>query len=255
MKIISDLLFAHRPGRVLRLDLLLPAIGPAPLVVVIHGGGWREGSRKDEGLEWLVGHGYAIARIEYRFSREATFPAQLEDCLAALDWLRCHHAEYGFTDAPPGVVGTSAGGTLALLLATGGLVRAAVAYCAPCDFPLRAKSQPHLTDHPGGTVHDLLGGPVAANPALAAQASPARNIGTTCAPVLLIHGTADQQVLNDQPLSFLRAGLDAGADVSLITVPGAPHCGPLYHQDWVKAHVAAFLGHHVSFPALEPVIL
>ncbi len=238
------MVFAERSGRALQLDLLLPAKTPAPLIAIIHGGGWKEGNRKDEGLEWLVGYGYAVARIEYRFSWEATFPAQIEDCRVALDWLLRHDAKYGFTSDRPSVVGTSAGGMLALLLATEGLVRSAVAYCAPCDFVLRTKSQPHLTELPGGTVYDLLGGPVTSNLALARQASPSCRASISCAPVLLIHGTADSQVMHDQPLSFLAAGLKAGADVSFLTVPDAAHCGPLYHQDWVKAHIMEFLHHH-----------
>lgn len=242
MKAIVDQTFALRGARSLRLDLLLPEQGSSPvLAVVIHGGGWRGGNRKDEGLEWLVDEGFAVARIEYRLSHEAVFPAQREDCLAALEWLNARHQEFGYANAPPFFFGTSAGGTLALLLATAGLGRAVVAYCAPCDFPLRAKSQPHLTHRPGGTVHDLLGGPVAENLSLAREASPSYQVTKVCSPVLLIHGSADQQVGADQPLSFLRAGLENGTDVSLLTVPDAPHCGPRYHEDCVRSQVLAFM--------------
>lgn len=238
-----DLVFARRRERELRLDVLRPG-GPAPLVVVIHGGGWREGSRKDEGLEWLVDTGLAIARIEYRFSSEAPFPAQIEDCRAAVEWLRTRSANFGWTDAPPCVVGTSAGGMLALLLACESLVCAAVAYCAPCDLLERDRTQPHLTRQPGGVVHDLLAGPVTANPDLARRASPAHGVTASCAPCLLVNGTADPQVLPEQPASFLSHALRAGADVSLISVPGAPHCGPEYHANWIRRHVTDFLHRH-----------
>jgi len=245
MKFLPDIVFATHGNRELQLDLLLPD-APSPLVVVIHGGGWKKGSRKDEGLEWLAEEGFAVARIEYRLSHEAAFPAQLDDCKAAVDWLRTHAGKFGWPDSPPLVAGTSAGGTLALLLAAEGWVRAAVAYCAPCDFPLRSRSQPHLTEQPGGTVHDLLGGPVTDNPEMARMASPSCRVTSSCAPTLLIHGRADLQVLPDQPASFLQAGLQASADVAFLTVPGAPHCGPDYHQPWVREFVLAFLCHHAA---------
>ena len=244
MKTICDLCFSETPERSLHLDLLLPD-QPAPLVVVIHGGGWREGSRKDEGLEWLVEKGFAIARIEYRFSKEAIFPAQLDDCKAALAWLAARSEEFGWPQTPPAVVGTSAGGHLALLLAAERQVLAAVAYCAPCDFIVRSQSQPHLTEKPGGVVYDLLGGSVAENPAKAKNASPAHRVTSKSAPCLLINGTADLQVLSDQPASYLSTAIRAGANVSFLTVPDAEHCGPEYHVDWIRASVLAFLNHHV----------
>jgi acetyl esterase/lipase len=244
MRTIPDLVFWEHAGRALRLDLLLPDCEGAPLAVVIHGGGWREGNRKDEGLEWLVNKGFAIARIEYRHSREAVFPAQLEDCRSAVEWLEKKRMDFRYSGQTPAVIGTSAGGTLALLLAAEKKAAAVVAYCAPADFPLRAQTQPHLTETPGGTVHDLLGGPVADNLTLARMASPACQEWKDCPPLLLIHGTADQQVLPDQPLSMLRTALEAGVEASLIAVPGAPHCGPLFHADWVQEHVLNFLNRH-----------
>lgn len=244
-KLQPDLIFSSTPSRPLRLDLLRMEEA-APWVIVLHGGGWREGNRKDEGLEWLVEEGFTLARIEYRFSMEAAFPAQLDDCKAAINWLRERAGEFGLLGDKPAVLGTSAGGHLALLLAAENLVSAAVAYCAPTDFIVRARSQPQLTESPGGVVHDLLGGPVMAEPEKARSASPAWAVHAGMAPCLLINGTADLQVRPDQPASFLKKAIMAGADVSFLSVPGAAHCGEEYHAEWIRARVAAFLRQHLE---------
>ena len=69
-----------------KLDLYLPEkdSGSLPLIIFIHGGGWRQGSK--DGCPWrsLATQGYAVARIGYRLSQDAVFPAQIEDCKAAL---------------------------------------------------------------------------------------------------------------------------------------------------------------------------
>ena len=63
------------------LDIHLPeGVDNPPLVMFIHGGGWRQGDRKKNKLDWLPAHGYAVASIEYRLSQEGVFPAQIHDC-------------------------------------------------------------------------------------------------------------------------------------------------------------------------------
>lgn len=85
--------FAKPGGVPLLLDLHLPAgVENPPLVVWIHGGGWKGGSRKNCKIAWIAKHGYAVASIEYRLSQEAIFPAQVHDCKGAIlgklgEWL------------------------------------------------------------------------------------------------------------------------------------------------------------------------
>jgi len=81
------------------LDIYLPASAkaPVPLIIWIHGGGWKNGS-KENCLPVRMGfteRGYAVASINYRLTGEASFPAQIEDCKAAVRWLRTHAKEYG----------------------------------------------------------------------------------------------------------------------------------------------------------------
>ena len=109
----KDLEFANVNGKSLKLDLYLSGATDAPLVVFIHGGGWRAGSKDNCPISWLTDHGYAVASISYRLTDQAVFPAQLHDCKAAVRWLRAHAAEYGFSTERIAVAGSSAGGHLA----------------------------------------------------------------------------------------------------------------------------------------------
>lgn len=254
MPAFLDLPFSAPGIRTLRLDLFVPgrkaSYALPPLVVVIHGGGWREGSRKDTGFEWLADHALAFARIEYRYASEARFPAQLDDCRAALAWLHAHAAEHGYDPARVAVLGTSAGATLALLLGAdpANALRAVVAYCGPTDLILRAASQPRVTDQPGGSVHDLLGGPVVENLDLARLASPALQLRPDSAPILFFHGTRDPVVLADQPLALLRAAFAHDVPATVVTVPGAVHCGGEMREGTHRDTALVFLHRHLAPP-------
>ena len=99
-KIISDLTFATVGETKLQLDLHLPeATKPAGLIIWVHGGAWREGSKKDVDLKGLVARGWAIASVDYRLSTVARFPAQIHDIKAAIRYLRAHATDYNLPPA------------------------------------------------------------------------------------------------------------------------------------------------------------
>src|SRR5579859_7847618 len=103
------------------LDLYMPhAAGPLPLIVWIHGGAFRMGSKDDPVPVAMLQQGYAIASLNYRLSQHALFPAQIEDCKAAVRWLRAHAATYGLDPSHIASWGESAGGHLAAMLGTAG---------------------------------------------------------------------------------------------------------------------------------------
>ena len=108
-----------------RLDIYLPEkpTGRLPLVVWIHGGGWEAGSKEDCPAVPLIAKGYAVASINYRFSQHALFPAQVEDCKAAIRWLRANAAKYHLDPDHIGVWGESAGGHLVAMLGTTGGIK------------------------------------------------------------------------------------------------------------------------------------
>lgn len=170
---VLDIEFAAPDQHSLKLNLFLPTDGSnPPLVLYIHGGSWRTGDRKECPVKWLAEHGYAVASIDYRLSQQATFPAQIHDCKGAVRWLRANASSYGYSSEKIAVVGSSAGGHLAVLLGlTAGVeslegsvggnaerssaVQAIVDYYGPTDFLLRAKTQPENTDAPKGNVYQL----------------------------------------------------------------------------------------------------
>src|SRR5262245_4284538 len=94
-RVVRDLEYARPEGKSLRLDLYLPeqAMGRLPVIVWIHGGAWRAGSKDQAGPALRqVRRGYAVASVGYRLSNVAPFPAQIEDCKAAVRWLRANAA-------------------------------------------------------------------------------------------------------------------------------------------------------------------
>ena len=95
-----------------KLDLRLPADPKgAPVVLWIHGGGWLTGSKENPPVAALTAKGYVVASMNYRYSTQAPFPAQLEDARAAVKWLRTHQTEFGYDGKRIAAWGHSAGGT------------------------------------------------------------------------------------------------------------------------------------------------
>lgn len=263
-KAIPDLVFAEVAGTKLLLDLYLPPdVKRPPLVVFIHGGGWRSGSRKDKFPLWIAEGGYAVASIDYRLSNVATFPAQIHDCKGAVRWLRAHADEYGYDARRIAAVGTSAGGYLAVLLGTTGgdkemegdvggnpdrssQVQAIVDFYGPTDFVLRSEDQPKQTDEPGGKVYQLLGKPVKENIDLAKRASPAFHVTKDDPPLLIFHGTADKTVLMNQAERIRDAYKGVSLPVELRVIEGAAHGGPRYATTECRRPTIEFLEQHLK---------
>ncbi len=120
-----DLVYERINGTVLTLDLYCPkkVSGSLPVIVWIHGNGWSRGRKERCPAVTLVQDGYAAASIDYRLTTTAPFPAQIEDCKAAVRWLRANASTYHLDPDHIGVWGHSAGGHLAALLGTSGGVR------------------------------------------------------------------------------------------------------------------------------------
>ncbi|MCD8010648.1 MAG: alpha/beta hydrolase [Lachnospiraceae bacterium] len=118
---LADLPYASQSPRQV-LDLIYPeeSSEAPPLVVFIHGGGWIHGAKREDTVKSIfkiVSQGYAVATVEYRFSDEALWPAQLFDVKAAIRFLRAHASEYGYSVDPLVVWGNSAGAALCQFLA------------------------------------------------------------------------------------------------------------------------------------------
>jgi acetyl esterase/lipase len=234
---VPDLVYGEVPGyRPLELDLYLPeAGGPMPVIVYVHGGGWRRGSRRHplpalgaDFYDFLAAQGFAVAAIDYRLSGEARFPAPLEDVRTAVGWVRDHAAAYDLDADRVFGWGDSAGGHLTLLAAlTGTPVRGVVAWFPVTDLaglPRDVADAGGVPD-PGPDSREalLLGAPAASVPDLARQASPVAHASAGAPPILLMHGAADDMVPAAQSVRLAEALSMAGSEVELDLVPGAKH--------------------------------
>lgn len=260
---LRDVVFATVDSQQLRLNLFLPKdTKNPPLVVFIHGGGWRNGSYKKCLTPWLTEHGFAVASIGYRLSDKAKFPAQIHDCKAAVRWLRAHAKQYGYSAERIGVAGTSAGGHLSVLMGVSGdrkdmegkvgghfdrssRVQAVVDYYGPTDFELRSKNQPSRAEVPGSPVRLLLGVPPSKNMKLAKFASPAFHVTKDDPPLLILHGDKDKTVFLDQSKRIEEEYRKAGLDVTLEVIPGGGHGGKIYFSPKYRKKVVQFLQTHL----------
>src|SRR5689334_10434468 len=203
--------FATVDGTPLLLDLYPAesAAKPLGLIVWVHGGAWRSGSRASPDLLGLTSRGWALASVDYRLSTVARFPAQVFDIKAALRHLRAHAAEYGVAGVPFVIAGSSAGAHLAALvgvsngepelegsvgsdLKTSSDVQAIVSLYGASDLTsILGQSSPHGLSVRVPALDLLLGGQPDAQPALARQASPVFHLGASEPPLLLLHGDQD----------------------------------------------------------------
>ena len=115
----KDIEYATAGDVSLLLDLYKPkkSQGKLPVVVWIHGGGWKAGSKKNCKAAYLTDHGFAVASVDYRLI-PVQWPAQMNDCRAAVRWLRKNADQYGLDGDHIGVWGSSAGGHLVALMGT-----------------------------------------------------------------------------------------------------------------------------------------
>jgi acetyl esterase/lipase len=248
------------------LDIYLPvnAGKPVPLIIWIHGGGWKNGS-KENCLPIRLGfteRGYAVASLNYRLTGRAAFPAQIEDCKAAVRWLRAHAKEYGLDAGHFGVWGSSAGGHLVALLGTSGdipafdtgenltvssRVQAVCDYYGPSDF-MTMGTVPGFEMHarPNSPESALLGGPAAEKPEAAKAASPVTYATPDDPPFLIVHGDSDRTVQPDQSRRMDAALRKAGVETELIFIPGAGHGGPAFASPEMANKVAAFFDSHLK---------
>lgn len=220
--------------RPLLADVHLPPVESAPVVLFVHGGGWRLGSRTSLCPTWedwspnpfarLVAAGFAVVSVDYRLSGEAVFPAQLEDVTAALRWIRDRAADLGVDAERIVAWGESAGGHLAALLGltatreVPGAVAGVVDWYGPSDLgAMRSR------DDPASREAQLLGAAASRAPEAARAASPVSHVHDAAPPFHLAHGTADEAVPADQSRLLAEALRGAGARVELDLVPDAGH--------------------------------
>jgi len=247
VRVLRDLEYVPGGHERNRLDLYLPkqAGGESrtpdklPLIIWVHGGAWRAGSKKNCPAIRFLRKGYAVASINYRLSQHAIFPAQIEDCKAAVRWLRANKDKYALDPKRIGVWGSSAGGHLVALLGTTGdvkkfdkgknlnvssRVQAVCDYFGPTDFTQISRFPSRIRhDAPDSPESKLLGVPVQESKKAAQRANPITYVTKDDPPFLIVHGDKDQSVPHNQSQLLYEALKKADAQVKLHTVKGAGH--------------------------------
>lgn len=232
-----DVVYARVGDRELKLDLARPdAPGPHPAVVVLHGGGWRMGNKKElrPWVEALAARGYVAASVGYRLAPDHVFPAQIEDCKTAVRFLRTNAAAYGIDTDRVAAMGFSAGGHLAALL---GLTDAAAGFDGNL-YPKESSRVQAVVDYFGPTdlagfgtddaaqrsmLGPLIGAKFADKPEAHERASPVKYVAKGAPPFLIFHGTKDWVVPVEQSRALATKLKDVGTAVQLVEVPGEGH--------------------------------
>lgn len=227
--------YVERESGPLKADAYLPAgEGPFPGVVVVHGGAWYIGTRAQlSGVaQMLARHGMTAVTISYRLAPKHKFPAQIEDCKAAVRWMRAGAKQLKVDPERIGAFGYSAGAQLAALLGTtdadDGLegdvdlaiapstrVSAVVGGGAPCDFRTMPLDLQQLAFWLGGTRREV--------GEQYRLASPAAFVTADDPPMFFFHGENDDLVPIVSPQSMCRALQQVGVPAELYVVPRIGH--------------------------------
>ncbi|MDQ3622335.1 MAG: alpha/beta hydrolase [Verrucomicrobiota bacterium] len=261
----KDLPYAGTDNPRQTLDLYLPkqraGDRPLPVIVFIHGGGWRGGNKAGGGgklIPYVASGEYAAVSAGYRLSGEAPWPAQIFDCKAAIRWIRGNAKQYGLDPQRIAVWGTSAGGHLVSLLGTSGDVKelegdlgahtgdssrvtCVVNYYGPQNFFTMVRPDGG-SGNAASAVTGLFGGPVKEKADAAKAASPVTHVTSDDPPFLTAHGTKDPTVPYGQALEIDAALKKAGVASSLIEMTGGGHG---FRSDKLDARVKQFLDLHL----------
>ena len=259
--VVPDVQFAAPGGHPLFADIHRPpdAAGPVPAILWIHGGGWRAGNRRvgPDLSRFFAARGFAMIAIDYRLSRRAIFPAQIEDVKSAIRWVRSVAPQYHIDAARIGLWGASSGGHLAALAGLTGddrftppgaahrehssAVQAVADGYGPMDFLQLDAHRP-----PPGTPGDdpeslllprpemrsadpdsyeslLLGAPIVSCPDRVREASPLTYAGAGAPPFLIVHGLSDTTIAPHQSEILYDALARHGNDATLALVEGLGH--------------------------------
>jgi acetyl esterase len=251
--VTTEVPFVTRPSGPLTLDVSIPnGTGPFPTVVIVHGGGFFRGNKTTYVtpiFQPLTSARMAWFTIDYRMGAGVTIEDQLADVRDALTWIDSHAATYHLDRARIALLGESAGAYLVDELLTSytgpAKIAAVVSFYTPSDLAFLSGSKPL------GPELAKLFGTTSLSPSGATQRlkdiSPYTHIRKGLPPILLLHGTADEQVSFDQSPRYCEALKAAGNQCELFIVPNGRHGMGSWEerteQTAYKAKVVAWLKH------------
>lgn len=269
-----DIAYGNSPARML--DLYLPGEGegPFPTIIFFHGGAFWGGSRKDfQCIYALKGilRGYAVASVDYSLCDDALFPVGVQDCMAAVRYLRKHAAEYNLDPERFAVMGDSAGAYMAAMVAaaadntvliersrengdTPGNVQAMVGLFGVYYLTLQSyfteekRFSPDPLQPKLDNFADLfLGINCREHTNMAAMADPASYVTEKFPPALIQGGTEDEIVPYQGSVDFAgRVNAVCGAGRAILqSLEGAKHGDDAYNSDENIDRIFAFLDEHL----------
>jgi acetyl esterase/lipase len=249
-QVTKDVPYATVDGVQLKLDFYPSRkAGLSPLIVWVHGGAWRAGSKNAVPIEGLTEQGFSIASLDYRLSGSARFPAQTQDIKAGIRFMRANAERFRIDPRRIVIAGASAGGHLAALVGISdgvktlddpsmgnadvpSTVSAIVSlYGASNLQTILSQSTPHGLGVREPALKLLLGGLPDAVPELARSASPIAHVDPSDPPLLLIHGDQDPQMPINQSHELEGAYEQTGLDVTFHVLHGAAHGGKSFYED------------------------
>ena len=227
--------YVERETGPLKADIYLPeGEGPFPGVLVVHGGAWCMGTRMQLAgfAKLLARHDMVAVAISYRLAPRHKFPAQIEDCKAAVRWMRSTAGELKIDPERIGAFGYSAGAHLATLLGTtdadDGLegvadpskhpdtrLQAVAGGGMPCDFRILELDSPRLSFWLGGTRREV--------GERYRQASPRAFATEDDPPMFFFHGEKDDLVPMLSPWAMCESLQEVGVEAELYVVPKIGH--------------------------------
>lgn len=274
----ADVVYGHKAGMALTLDIFTPAEANGAAVLNMVSGGWvsrwTAPQQARTRYQPLLNAGFTVIAVRHGSSPRFKVPEAYADVNRAVRFVRLHAARFGIDPDRLGVYGGSAGGHLSLMLGLdsdqgdpeaidevmriSSRVAAVVAYYPPVD--LRQRATPSQ-DYPA-TLPDrglfFAGGVVAPGAAdrfvalefeaeLGASVSPILHVSADDPPTLLVHGDADALVdLNNSQLiheSFKRNGVKT----ELVIIEGAGHgFRSEEHRSQASAALVAWFENHLG---------
>lgn len=257
----ADLEYRKAGDKSMKCDFYSPVTlsdKPAPLVIVIHGGGWTQGDRKDMTAfaDGLAKQGFAAATISYRLAPKDKWPAQIDDCQAAVRFFRAKAADYKINPDRIASLGASAGGHLALLLGfsdtrdkttldyplVSSRTQCVINIFGPTDLSKDFSDTPLGALVANQLCQAVLGKPYEEAKEELKTFSPLNFVNKDCAPVFTMHGKADTLVPYKQAERLDEALTKFNVVHETVLVDGMGHSVPME-----KPEVAAAVGKAVAF--------
>lgn len=206
---------------------------PRPAIVIVHGGGWSAGDKRDAVYtNLLVDYamkGYVTFSVNYRLVQEAPMPACIEDVERSVAWIKAHAAEYGVDATRIGSFGHSAGGHLSLMLGVKGLVTCAVGGAPPTEI---GNPNNPWDKHP--------------------EWWPIGHIKKDTAPILILQGSEDPIVRPNLTDDFVKKMHKVGNKVEYIKAKGQHNFSYDYALELTRPAMDAFYAKHLKHP--EPAL-